>query len=164
MAWEIFENKLENAIRFFKKLFRQWWQSLLNIHTGQSCLVGRSYSGVEALWNVVCSRNWACLLPTCYNSYRWRGFNSNRKQLQGKSRHVNFDDIYKASFLPALPNLDLNGTFVWTYGGGWGKRTDLIELKFLLSNHFHLCNLIWCPGSLVFQTITSWRSNGKSLK
>ena len=44
-------------------------------------LVGCSYPGVEALWNVVCSRNLARLLSTCYNnSYRRRGFNRDRRQ------------------------------------------------------------------------------------
>ena len=94
-------------------------QSLLNIHTEQLCSVVRSYPGVGAPWNVVFSRNFALLLSTCYNSCRWRGFKSNRRQLQGGSRPVNFEDIYESNFLPALRSLDLNGTFVWADGGGW---------------------------------------------
>ena len=72
-----------------------------------------------APWNAVCSQNLVCLLSTFYNSCRRRGFNSNRRQLQGGSRLVNFEDIYKSGFLPALPSLDLNDTIVWEDGGGW---------------------------------------------
>ena len=45
-------------------------------------------------------------------------FNSNRRQLQGGSRPVNFDGIHESRFLPTLPGLDLNGTFVCVDGGG----------------------------------------------
>ena len=59
------------------------------------------------------------LALTCYNSYRRRGFNSNRRQLQGGSRPVNFDNIYESGFLSTLRSFNLNGTFVLVDGGGW---------------------------------------------
>ena len=84
------------------------------------------------LWNVVCSQNFAHLLSTCFNnSYRWRGFNSHRRQrhLQGGSRPVIFYDIYKSGFLPPLQSLDLNGTF------SLGRWRGVIPLMQCLSQH-----------------------------
>ena len=74
----------------------------------------------------------ALLSFTCYNnSHRGREFNRDRRRrhLLGGSRPLNFDNIYKSSFLPALTSLDLNGTFVWADGGG------VIPFRQCLSRH-----------------------------
>ena len=62
-------------------------------------------------------------------------FNRDRRQLQGGSRPVNFDDIYESGFLPALQSLDLNGTFVWVDRGGdyplYNLEVGIVWVSFL---------------------------------
>ena len=82
---------------------------------------------------------------TCYNNRnRGRGFNrdSRWRPLQGGSKPVIFDDIYKSGFLPALRSLDLNCTFFWANGGGCfplcNVKLTLIGLTFHDKNQVYV--------------------------
>ena len=138
------------ALNVKTKNYYYYSQSFLNIHTGQSCLVGCTYPGVGAPWNVVCSQNLARLHSTCYNNYRWRGFNSDRRQLQVGSRPVNFDDTYESGFLPVLRSLNLNGTFVCEDGVGWFPCIQCLSWhcsNYLSSTLLDRCKIQGHPGS-----------------
>ena len=73
-------------------------QSLLASQTGQMWSAP-TLEG-EPCETLCAPQNLACLLSPCYNNYRRRWFNRNRRQLQGGSRPVNFAYIYESGFYP----------------------------------------------------------------